>query len=196
MKVIFATQNISKLNELRLLLAETRIELVSKSLPNVPEVANTFVENALLKARSACMETGLPALADDSGLIVPALNGAPGIYSARYAGDKAVSEDNIKKLLEDMKMLSHESRSAYFYCVLVFLQHKDDPTPLICEGIWHGFILNAARGENGFGYDPIFFDPKMNVTAAELPLPIKNKMSHRGKAFRSLVEKLQCMRLP
>lgn len=195
MKIIFASNNLGKINELQHLLAGTDLEIIPQkklSVPDISETGTTFVENALLKARHACQQTGLPAIADDSGLIVNALKGAPGIYSARYAGEKANSKDNINKLLNEMRQSPESNRDAYFYCVLVMMMHEHDPTPLICEGAWQGVILTAPRGDNGFGYDPIFFDRDEGVTAAELPLFKKNQISHRAKAMTLLVEKIRC----
>lgn len=156
----------------------------------IEETGLTFVENALLKARHACRETGLPAIADDSGLEVAALNGAPGIYSARYAGPNATAKNNIEKLLSILKNIPEERRQANFHCSLVYLSHTTDPTPLICEGTWHGRILNMPQGNHGFGYDPIFYVPDQHCSAAELDLEVKNRFSHRGQALRMLVEKL------
>ena len=160
------------------------------SFSDIPETGLTFVENAILKARHACRETGLPAIADDSGLEVAALKGAPGIYSARYAGPKANSEDNIQKLLHELDLVPYDQRSASFHCVLVYLAHAEDPTPLICQGTWPGVILTMPQGAEGFGYDPVFFDPNLKCSAAELPQEMKNKVSHRGKALRLLIEQL------
>ncbi len=194
MKVVFASNNAGKMTELHALLPETAIELIPQSalgVNDIEETGATFIENALLKARHACAHTKLPAIADDSGLVVAALNGAPGIYSARYAGEKASSPDNIKKLLHVMKNIPDEKRDAYFYCALVFMQHATDPTPLICEGRWFGKILYAPQGDDGFGYDPIFFVSEENKTAAELTLSLKNKISHRGQALALLQTKMK-----
>lgn len=193
MKVVFASSNAGKIKELNALLKEFDLNIIPQTELNVsdiPETGLTFVENALIKARHACRETGLPAIADDSGLEVLALNGRPGIYSARYAGEKASSQDNIHKLLDELKNVSTENRTARFHCVLVYLSHAEDPTPLICHGSWQGMILKTPRGEKGFGYDPVFFDPEQDCSAAELPLEIKNKISHRGKALHLLMSQL------
>lgn len=193
MKVVFASNNAGKIRELQAFLSEFDLTLIPQDVLHVNEIPETglsFVENAILKARHACQVTGLPAIADDSGLEVMALKGAPGIYSARYAGEKAASKDNIQKLLTELAEVPSEKRTARFQCVLVYLSHANDPTPLICQGTWEGIILNAPRGEKGFGYDPVFFEPTQNLSAAELPLDIKSRISHRGKALKLLMEQL------
>jgi XTP/dITP diphosphohydrolase len=193
MKIVFASNNAGKIRELQSLLTPFHIIVSPQTELGVDEIAETgltFVENAIIKARHASKVTGLPAIADDSGLSVPALNGAPGIYSARYAGTPTNSAANIQKLLSAMDQLPETKRTASFQCVLVYLADALDPTPLICHGVWHGTILTKARGEEGFGYDPIFYVPTENKSAAELPLDIKNQLSHRGKALRMLMEKL------
>lgn len=194
MKLVLASSNHGKLEELRGLLADTGIELIAQSdlgVTDADETATTFVENALIKARHASQLTGLPALADDSGICVDALHGAPGLYSARYAGEHGNASRNIDKLLDAMKEVPDEQRSAHFYCVLVLLQHANDPQPLIVEGQWHGRILHARRGDGGHGYDPVFFDPQHGQSAAEMPLDLKNRLSHRGKALATLRQRLQ-----
>ena len=198
MKMVFASHNKGKIKEVSEKLKSLHIEIIPQSELNVGEIAETgltFIENAILKARHACQITGLPAIADDSGLEVTALQGAPGIFSARYAGTTATTQDNIHKLLQEMSSIPDHLRMASFRCVLVYLSHANDPAPLICEGIWHGQILRDTLGENGFGYDPIFFDLENQCTAAQLPLKIKNKISHRGKALdllgQQLAEKLK-----
>lgn len=194
MKVVFASHNAGKIKELKMVLQEINLDMIPQGLLGIPEIAETgitFVENAILKARHASLHSGMPAIADDSGLEVDILNGAPGIYSARYAGEKSTAQDNIKKLLHELKPYSGDERRANFYCVLVFLLHPNDPTPIICEGSWSGVIANTPIGENGFGYDPIFFDKHENLSAAQLPLIKKNRMSHRGHALRLLIEKLR-----
>lgn len=194
MKLVLASSNHGKLEELRGLLADTGIELIAQSdlgVTDADETATTFVENALIKARHASQLTGLPALADDSGICVDALHGAPGLYSARYAGEHGNASRNIDKLLDAMKDIPDEQRSAHFYCVLVLLQHANDPQPLIVEGQWHGRILHARRGDGGHGYDPVFFDPQHGQSAAEMPLDLKNRLSHRGKALATLRQRLQ-----
>ena len=152
------------------------------------KIANTFIENAILKARHASEISGLPAIADDSGLEVDALKGAPGIYSARFSGEDATDAKNNKKLLEDLKDTPIEARTARFQCVLVYLKHPADPTPIVCQGSWEGSILREARGEQGFGYDPLFWVASKNCSSAELNRDEKNAMSHRGKALRKLIK--------
>ena len=194
MKIVFASNNLGKIQELQLLLQPWHIQLIPQSALNVTEIEETgltFVENALLKARHASQQTGLPAIADDSGLEVAVLKGAPGIYSARYAGEPANAQNNINKLLKTLEHYPDEKRMAHFYCVLVFLSHSEDPTPLIGDGFWKGIITQKPLGENGFGYDPIFFDPEENQSAAQLSLARKNQISHRAQALRSLIDKLQ-----
>jgi XTP/dITP diphosphohydrolase len=193
MKMVFASSNVGKINEIKNLLKPFHLDVIPQSDLNVEdadETGLTFIENALIKARHAAEVTGLPSLADDSGLIVHALNGAPGIYSARYAGKNAGSHQNIEKLLLALESIPDEQRTAAFYCVLVFLSSADDPTPLICEGIWQGHILKMPHGENGFGYDPVFYDTQQKCSAAQLPMEIKNRISHRGQALQLLLKKL------
>lgn len=193
MKIVFASSNSGKLYELQTLLTHYPVEIIPQTtlqVSDIPETGLTFVENALIKARHAAKQTGLPAIADDSGLEVAALHGAPGIYSARFAGTQATAKDNIKKLLLQMESIPQDKREARFYCVLVYLNSAEDPTPLICEGVWNGSILTAPVGEKGFGYDPVFFDSNENQSAAELALAIKNQISHRGKALKLLINRL------
>ena len=192
-RLVLASGNAGKLAELRALLAGTGVELVAQSQLGVEEVEETglsFVENALLKARHAAAATGLPALADDSGLCVDALGGAPGLYSARYAGGHGDAQRNIDKLLDALHGMPGEQRGAHFYCVLVLLRHAHDPQPLIVEGEWQGRILHERRGTGGHGYDPVFFDPQFGQSAAEMPLDEKNRISHRGKALAALKQRL------
>jgi len=192
--IVLASSNAGKVRELNQLLGGLQLEVVPQSHLNVAdadETGLTFVENAILKARHAAQHTGLPALADDSGLEVDALHGAPGIYSARYAGAKASDTENLQKLLGLLKDVPQEKRGARFQCVLVYLRHALDPTPLICQGTWEGRILHEPRGANGFGYDPVFYVPTHAVSAAELSPETKNFLSHRGQALRQLVEKLR-----
>ena len=191
MRLVLASSNPGKLEELRDLLAG--IDLVAQSdlgVEDADETGATFVENALIKARHASLQTGLPALADDSGICVDALNGAPGLYSARYAGEHGNADRNIDKLLEALKDVAGEQRGAHFYCVLVLLRHAHDPQPLIVEGEWRGRILHERRGSGGHGYDPVFFDPQRGQSAAEMPLADKNRISHRGKALAGLKQRL------
>lgn len=179
MKLVVATSNADKLKEIQQIL--TGYELIPQTFESVPETGLTFVENAIIKARHAASVTGLPALADDSGLVVDALNGAPGIYSARYAGENQPSSTHVQKLLREME--GKTNRTARFYCVLVYLKSPHDPTPIICQGVWQGSILHEMRGSHGFGYDPIFYVPTHNCSAAELPSSEKNRISHRAQAL-------------
>lgn len=192
-KLVLASGNQGKLKEFNQLLAQRGFKVVPQSDFDTPEAEETglsFVENAIIKARNASHHTGLPALADDSGLEVDALNGQPGIYSARFAGPQNNDADNNAKLLSLLADIPEQERNARFQCLLVMVRHPEDPTPLICQGTWHGRILFEARGDNGFGYDPLFFVPEKNCSSAELPAAIKNSISHRGKALTQL---LYCM---
>lgn len=189
-RVVLASGNKGKVREFGQLLADRGIVIVPQSdfgVPDAEETGLTFVENAILKARNAAAHTGLPALADDSGIEVDHLYGAPGIYSARYAGGNGDGAANNAKLLHALEGIDDTRRTARFQCVLVYLRHTDDPTPLICQGTWEGRILTAARGEGGFGYDPVFFVPDEGCSAAELPAERKNAISHRGQALRCLL---------
>lgn len=193
-KIVLATGNQGKVKELAALLAEQEFDVVAQSefnVPDVPETGTTFVENAIIKARHAAKVTGLPAIADDSGLEVDALNGAPGVYSARFAGPNASDADNNKKLLAELAGIDISNRTARFHCVLVYMKHASDPTPIICHGVWGGSILQAPCGEHGFGYDPLFWQEQLQKTSAQLEKSEKNKLSHRGKALALLVEKLK-----
>jgi len=194
MKIVFASSNAGKIRELQAMLDFEIIPQQTLNISDAAETGLTFVENAILKARHACEVSGLPAIADDSGLEVPALKGAPGIYSARYAGEKASSKDNIAKLLQEMSSLHDEQRQAAFHCVLVFLSHAQDPTPLICQGVWRGSILLEPTGEEGFGYDPVFYVPEQKCSAAQLSLDVKNKISHRGLALQQLLSVISARR--
>jgi XTP/dITP diphosphohydrolase len=188
--IVLATGNQGKVKELASLLAEQKIEIKPQSEFNVPDVAETgttFVENAIIKARHAAKITGMPAIADDSGLEVDALNGAPGVYSARYAGENASDDDNTNKLLAALVNVADDKRSARFHCVLVYMRHENDPTPLICHGVWQGSICREKQGEQGFGYDPVFFQAAHSMTSAQLPRDLKNQLSHRGQALQQLV---------
>lgn len=192
-RIVVASGNAGKLAEFNRLLGEAGFEFVAQGelgVEDIPETGLTFVENALLKARHAARATGLPALADDSGLCVDALDGAPGLYSARYAGEPTNAQRNIDKLLADLDDVPEERRGAHFHCTLALLRHPDDPRPLIAQGEWHGHVLTATRGTGGFGYDPLFLDPDSGLTAAELDPATKNRISHRGKALAILQEQL------
>lgn len=194
MKLVIATSNKGKLAEMLPILEAAGIDGVPQShygFPDAEETGQTFVENALLKARHACRQTGLPALADDSGLIIDALDGAPGLISAHYAGVHGDAAGNIAKVLAEMAALPCPVQTARFYCCIVLLKHADDPQPVIAEGVWHGEILDAPLGENGFGYDPIFWDPALQQSAAQVPSELKNRISHRGRALQQLQLKLQ-----
>lgn len=186
-RVVIATGNPGKLREIAVLLADARLECVAQGDLGVepgPETGVTFVENALQKARHAAALTDLPAIADDSGIVVAALNGRPGVYSARYAGEGASDADNVDKLLEELHDV--ENRAAHFHCAAVYIRHANDPQPLIAEASWHGTITAERHGAGGFGYDPVFLDPASAKTGAELSREEKNGVSHRGKAFRKL----------
>lgn len=189
-KLVLATGNAGKLKELQALLADQPYEIVTQKALGVSDADETglsFVENAILKARHAARATGLPALADDSGLCVDALGGAPGIYSARYAGEGATDTRNNEKLLQSLAPLRKDAPlTARFVCVLALVRHADDPLPLLCQAEWEGEILEAARGEQGFGYDPLFFVPAEGMSSAELPRERKNALSHRGQALQLL----------
>ena len=193
MKLVLASGNAGKLAELRDLLGD-RFTLHAQSefgVGDADETGLSFIENAILKARHAARATGLPALGDDSGLCVDALHGAPGLYSARYAGTHGDSDANIDKLLREIDGIDDPARTARFVCVLALVRHADDPMPLVAEGRWEGRVLRARRGGNGFGYDPVFFSPLHGCSAAELPADVKNRDSHRGQALAALRERLQ-----
>lgn len=192
-KVVLASSNKGKIEELNALLADFSIELIPQSefgIEDADETGLTFIENALIKARHATKLSGLPAIADDSGIVVKALNGAPGVYSARYAGEHGNAQENIKKLLVDLKDVPTENREAAFHCTLAFIINETDPTPIVCEGEWPGSILFAPQGDQGFGYDPVFYVPSEDKSVAELSADIKNKMSHRGIALQALLKRL------
>lgn len=192
-KIVLASQNPGKIKEFSELLAPLQLTVIPQTelgIPDIEETGLTFIENALIKARHASALSGLPALADDSGLAVNALQGAPGIYSARYAGKSAGTHENIQKLLLAMNAIPDEHRQASFHCVLAFITHDKDPIPLVCDGAWYGNILRAPRGSSGFGYDPIFFIPEEHKTAAELSPVRKHEISHRGQAVKNLLLEL------
>ena len=191
--LVLASHNAGKLAEMREILADLPLQVTSAAelgLGDVEETGLTFVENALLKARAACQATGLPALADDSGLIVDTLGGAPGLYSARYAGVPGNAAANNAKLLEAMAGIPDGERGARFYAVIVLLRHATDPQPLICEGRWEGRITHAPRGTHGFGYNPVFLDERHGLTAAEMEPALKNAISHRALALQQLKRQL------
>lgn len=189
--IVLATGNKGKVAEFNYLFEQYKIKARPQSefdVPDVPETGTTFVENAIIKARHAAKLTGLPAIADDSGLVVKALGGAPGIYSARYAGEHGNDVANYEKLLQELSVT--QDRSAKFICVLVFMAHADDPTPIICEGEWEGEINHKPIGEDGFGYDPVFYVASQFKTAAQLSKSVKNSISHRSKALNILMQRL------
>ena len=193
-KIVLASNNAKKMNELNALLAPLGFEIIAQGQLGIPEAEEphcTFVENALAKARHAAAHSGLPALADDSGLCVEALHGAPGVLSARYAGDPKSDARNNEKLLTELA--GQGDRRAHFACVLVLVRSAEDPQPIIAEGEWHGTILDAQRGADGFGYDPLFYVPTHCQTAAELDGAIKNKLSHRGQAMQKLIARLPAL---
>lgn len=188
-RIVLATGNTGKLREFSAMLTDLGLEFIRQSdlnVPDIPETGLTFVENALLKARNAAQHTGLAAMADDSGLVVDALGGAPGLYSARYAGEPSNDAANNAKLLQALQEIPQAQRSARFYCCIVYLRHANDPTPIIAEAAWEGTILTAAQGQNGFGYDPLFWVPSEQCSSAQLPPEVKNRLSHRGQALRRL----------
>jgi XTP/dITP diphosphohydrolase len=192
-KIILASNNKGKIREFNTML-DGLYEVISMSdrqVEEVPETGLTFVENALIKARNASEQSGLPALADDSGIVVDALGGEPGIYSARYAGNHGDDEANTQKLLDQMHVIPEGERTARFWCAIVFVEHANDPTPIIIQRGWEGEILRKKVGENGFGYDPIFYVPTHDCASAELAPEIKNTLSHRGRALTALLEELK-----
>lgn len=192
-KIVLATGNPGKLREIQAILEEKDWEIVSQAEFDYAEAIEdglSFVENAIIKARHACAYTGLAAIADDSGLEVDALQGAPGIYSARYAGENATDEQNLQKLLQEMKNVPVNQRTARFRCVMVYMRHQDDPSPLICEGSWEGGIAYHKQGKHGFGYDPVFYVPRFNRCSAELSPEQKNRVSHRAQALKALAQRL------
>lgn len=191
-KLVIASNNVGKLREISRILAPLGFEAVPQSVYDVPEAEEpfgTFVENCITKARHAAQLTGLPALADDSGICVDALGGAPGVYSARYAGEPKSDQRNNEKLIA--ALAGQTNRRAHYYCVIVYLRHAEDPQPIIAEGSWHGEIIDTPRGNDGFGYDPYFLVPELGKTGAELAPDEKNVISHRGKALLQLVDKLR-----
>lgn len=193
MKITLASNNLGKLTEFQQLLTGLDFEVVPQSSFQVPDAIEnglSFVENALIKARHASRLTGLPAIADDSGLEVDQLNGAPGIYSARFSGENATDKKNNQHLLTRLKNTPDHKRTARFQCILAYMRHPEDPTPIICQGTWEGVIATKPKGEGGFGYDPLFYLPELNCTSAQLQKSQKNKISHRGKAMAQLLVRL------
>lgn len=192
--IVLASNNAGKVREINELLATEQIKVIPQGelgVPEADETGLTFIENAILKARNAARYSGLAAIADDSGIEVDALHGAPGIYSARFAGVGASDEENLKKLIADLREIPEAQRSARFQCLMVYMRHGEDPTPVTCQGTWEGRILLAPRGDNGFGYDPVFYVPNEDCSAAELAADAKNRLSHRGQALRALVRHLR-----
>jgi XTP/dITP diphosphohydrolase len=192
-RIVLASGNPGKVREIRRILGEFGVEIVPQTelgVGDADETGSSFVENALIKARHAADLTGLPAIADDSGLVVDALDGRPGVYSARYAGVQASDDDNIEKLLHELRGVPDDKRTAAFHCCAVYVS-ADDSTSLVAEGRWQGRILGERRGSGGFGYDPVFFDPECGRSAAELGPDLKNARSHRGKALAALAEMLR-----
>lgn len=193
-KIVIASGNAGKLREFQQLLASCGFAVLPQSDFKVSEVAETgttFVENAIIKARHACQQTGLPAIADDSGIEVDALHGRPGVYSARYSGANANDASNNQKLLAELAGVPAVQRTARYHAVLAFMRHAEDPTPILCHGTWEGIILTEPRGDNGFGYDPLFFVPTHNCASAELDKAEKNRISHRGKAMAQLLAQIK-----
>ncbi|MCG3202576.1 MAG: dITP/XTP pyrophosphatase [Gammaproteobacteria bacterium] len=194
LRVVLASGNRGKVREIQAMLADMALTVLPQSDFNVPTAAETgltFVENAILKARNAARHTGLPAIADDSGIEVRALNGGPGVHSAVYAGEGASDKDNLEKLLEACEAVPEGERAARFVCVMVYMRHAGDATPLIAQGAWPGELLRVASGGGGFGYDPIFFVPGRGCSSAQLTPEVKNRLSHRGQALRALVAQLR-----
>ncbi|MCP1675358.1 XTP/dITP diphosphohydrolase [Natronocella acetinitrilica] len=192
-RIVFASDNPGKVREVAAVLLPTGLQVIPQSdflVPAAEETGMSFVENAIIKARNACQHTRLPAIADDSGLEVDALEGEPGIYSARYAGPDASDENNNDLLLAELSGLPAAERSGRYQCVIVYMRHAADPTPLICQASWEGRILEQPRGRSGFGYDPLFWLPDQDCSVAELPEDLKNRLSHRGRALKALVQQL------
>jgi len=193
-RIVLASGNAGKIREFNQMLTDFDVEVLPQDqflTTEVTETGLTFVENALLKARFASQKSGLPAFADDSGLAVDALKGAPGLYSARFAGIEKNDLANNQLLLEKLQGVPHAQRTARFICVIVLLRHAADPIPLICQGVWEGYVLESPRGDNGFGYDPLFYVPSQQCSAAQLAPEIKNQLSHRGRALRQLREQFE-----
>jgi XTP/dITP diphosphohydrolase len=194
-KIVLASGNQGKIKEIQAILEDYDIiPQAQYKIEEAEETGSTFVENAIIKARNAALHCNLPAIADDSGLVVDALNGAPGVISARYAGIDATDQENLVKLLKDLEDIPAEQRSARFVCVIVLMRHADDPLPIIAQGTWEGRILTKSVGKNGFGYDPIFWVPTHQLASAELSPKDKNSISHRGKALTQLTEQIQTIK--
>ncbi len=192
--VVLATGNQNKVKEMDNLLADAGFEVLPQSqfdFVEAEETGTTFVENAIIKARHAAKHTQLPAIADDSGLEIDALKGAPGVYSSRYSGDNATDQRNYELVLEKLKEVPEQERTARFHCVIVYMKHEFDPTPIVCHGVWEGVILFEPQGENGFGYDPIFWVPELQCSAAELDAKMKKQLSHRGQALQQLFQQMK-----
>lgn len=195
-KIILATGNLNKVREISASLQGSNIEIMPQSMFNVPdadETGTTFVENAIIKARNCAAHTGEAAMADDSGIEVDALGGAPGVHSARYSGEHANDDKNTALLLRNMEDVPDGKRTARYWCVMVYMRSASDPTPIICQASWEGIIIREKRGTNGFGYDPVFLIPELGKTAAEVSLEVKNSMSHRAKAIKMMTERLREM---
>ena len=193
-KIVLASSNKGKLKEINHLLSGSGLDVVSQSEFNITdadETGLTFVENAIIKARHASAHAKLPAIADDSGLEVDALDGAPGIYSARYGGENTTDQKNLEKLLQELKDVPEKQRTARFQCLMVYMRHENDPVPIICQGTWEGRILFEPKGTNGFGYDPVFYVPTHDCSSAELEPDLKNSLSHRGQALTKLINILK-----
>ena len=193
-KIILATGNLNKVREISASLQGSNIEIMPQSMFNVPdadETGTTFVENAIIKARNCAAHTGEAAMADDSGIEVDALGGAPGVHSARYSGEHANDEKNTALLLRNMENVPDGRRTARYWCVMVYMRSASDPTPIICQASWEGIIIREKRGTNGFGYDPVFLIPELGKTAAEVSLEVKNSMSHKAKAIKMMTERLR-----
>ena len=192
--LVVATANPAKLRELKTMLGPLNVELKSQTelgVASVEENGLSFAENSLIKAQHASAHTNLPALADDSGLVVDILDGAPGIHSARYAGRNASDADNRNRLLNELAKYDDETFSAHFHCAATYVRHAQDSAPIVAQADWHGYVIRTPKGQEGFGYDPIFYLPELNCTAAELPAETKNRLSHRALAFKELCTKLQ-----
>ncbi|MBQ8708567.1 MAG: RdgB/HAM1 family non-canonical purine NTP pyrophosphatase [Succinivibrionaceae bacterium] len=193
-RIVLATGNMHKVKEIDAMLSQLSLTVVPQSdykVTSAPETGTTFVENAIIKARNAAAQTGLPAIADDSGIEVDALNGAPGVYSSRFAGEEGNDRKNLLKLIDSIRSVPEDSRTCRYWCIMVYMRHQKDPTPVICQASWEGTLVTEPRGTNGFGYDPIFLIPEEGLTAAEISLEKKNSMSHRAKALSQLLERLR-----